>query len=886
MEQIEFSQHYDTITQPDNKTTGSQLNRQNDYASYLAEQGYAYCIAAPYLISGNPNENNAWLIHISIVPQQFDQIITAVLACLKPLGVCFAIPANTEAHSTILDGRAGFALTGKVITIIANTGKEARLIADELQSLTTGIIGPLMPCAFHLTPVIAVSYGHPFEQNSLNIAKEDIFYGATIADELLQKIKSNNMSWPFDDIRPLKPLKQPRLLNRQYIPIEILKKDPKGNVFKALKINRVFDMQWCVIKQGRQYQSFDNAGRDAKDRLKRQFEIHRHFETKAILPKAISYFELHGDAFFAMDYKESVSLSEKTAQLNEGRTWRTMPTERRREMISYLLRVVGILCIFHQEGFVHRDVTPANFIVTETGQVFAIDVELCYHMGTGTPNPPFSLGTTGYMSPAQESCKTPSFQDDIYSLGSLLISVLTGILPNKLNQMDPELLTRNLAYFLDSPSLISITVACLNADESLRPSLAEIKSKLELYDMVLLTTDEISYVDISHSCDPATIIKDGIQTLAHIALANHAHFAADLPSVSYGREMAFVCTDPNRLQPNEFAEISILALFTRFCPPAEHSTIVSAINTRLEKSTVIQLSNLEVQILMAEISLAELDTRLRSTFMNIAEPLPDDISDDTPPQTSAGLAGLGLKLLNLIDQQSDEPDLRKLVEIVKSIANLQQKDGSWMGGPAGSGKKRFAITGFSHGVAGITYFLLCYFAKYPTGHLKARITSALNWLSGQRKPDRGNLTWPVSTENNTVDPWLEHGFTGIALTFIKAFEVLGDLQYQQIAAEVLRYHPIQITSNYCAFGNGLSGLGEVYLEAFRVFGDEEWYSRATAVRDVLLNSCYREKGICFWLDGTQLMPSPDFRTGSGGVLHFLLRFEHPGEINFPSHLIP
>jgi len=115
--------------------------------------------------------------------------------------------------------------------------------------------------------------------------------------------------------------------------------------------------------------------------------------------------------------------------------------------------------------------------------------------------------------------------------------------------------------------------------------------------------------------------------------------------------------------------------------------------------------------------------------------------------------------------------------------------------------------------------------------------------------------------------------------------VLGNQQYKQIASEVLVSHPMHITSNYCSFGNGLAGLGEVYLEAFRVFADDEWYCRARAIQGILLNSCYRDGNQCYWLDGTQLEPTADFWSGNAGVLHFLLRFSHPDEISFPFHLI-
>jgi len=323
---------------------------KSGYSHFLIQQGFSFVFAEPYLFVGPAIETDSWLIHITVVRQQFKQLIRPLLDFLKSLQVSFYIPVNAEQHSSILDGRRGFNLTAKVVTICAQTPDDAKFIAQHLLILTQSIIGPAIPYAYHLTCVIAVTYGTLFAHNVNDDLKSWIIYGSATANELKQTISLNNLQWPFTDIRPLSLFKQPRLINRQYIPIETFKKDPKGNVFKALKINRLFDMQWCVIKQGRQYQSFDNCGRDAKDRLAWQLSVHKQFETKNILPKALAYFELYGDAFFAMEYKESVSLTEKAVYLSEGHVWRTMPSERKRELLQYLIQVARILTQFHDDG--------------------------------------------------------------------------------------------------------------------------------------------------------------------------------------------------------------------------------------------------------------------------------------------------------------------------------------------------------------------------------------------------------------------------------------------------------------------------------------------------------------------------------------------------------
>ncbi|AYL96537.1 lanthionine synthetase LanC family protein [Mucilaginibacter celer] len=888
MEQTQISQQNCIIQQSDVEVDHPSSNANYDYSYYLMEQGFRFTYAHPYLFAGESSKTDTWLIHITVVRLQFDQLIRPLLAFLKPIAVSFAIPVDADHHSSILDGRSSFPLTGKAITICASTSEEAILIVHHLCTLTKSIIGPSMPCAYHLTDTVGISYGTLFSQNDNRAITGSLFYKSAIADNLKQIINTKKIAWPFQEIMSLTSFKQPRLLNKQYIPIETFKKDPKGNVFKALKLNRIFDMQWCVIKQGRHYQSFDNSGRDAKDRLAWQFEIHKHFESKNILPKTIAHFELYGDAFFVMDYKESVSLTEKAIQLSEGRTWTSTSVERKREMLGYLLQVTNILGQFHDEGFVHRDVTPANFVVTEAAQVFAIDIELCYNIRMQAPNPPFTLGTPGFMSPAQEKGDIPSFKDDIHSFGALLISLLTGVLPNKLNLKNPKQLKTNLCYFIDSPSLVNAIIACLSADPGLRPGFSEIRAVLELCDTMLLTT-LAPLPGIAPSIaneNSISILSNAFNTISNLVFGYRMNISNKTVATNPGQNCEPANADFTIGITPGFADFVVLAMYQPYFSTDLIQGFNSNIQSWIAQIMTIELPDLELQIFSNALSQIKPGTELLLNFMSKANPLADDLTDPTSAAISGGLAGIGLKSLFLTDQQSSESDRNQLAETVSCISAMQEKDGSWATVSKTPGKKSFKAIGFSHGVAGITYFLLSYYARYRSEDLRVRTVFALKWLIKQRRSDRGKMTWPVSAENQTVDPWLEHGFSGVALTFIKAYEVMGHSIYREIAEEVLGYHPLHVTSNYCAFGNGLSGLGEIYLEANRVFGNEEWLFRATIIRDTLLNSCFRDDDVCYWLDGTQLNPTPDFWTGNAGVLHFLLRFEYPDQIHFLAHLIP
>jgi serine/threonine protein kinase len=101
------------------------------------------------------------------------------------------------------------------------------------------------------------------------------------------------------------------------------------------------------------------------------------------------------------------------------------------EAIGYTSQILFALRHAHQQGVVHRDVTPANVLITANGEVKLTDFGLSKSFGDPLlTNCNEVLGALPYMAPEQVKGSTqPDRRSDLYSVGAILYQVLTGQTP-------------------------------------------------------------------------------------------------------------------------------------------------------------------------------------------------------------------------------------------------------------------------------------------------------------------------------------------------------------------------------------------------------------------------------------------------------------------------
>jgi len=164
---------------------------------------------------------------------------------------------------------------------------------------------------------------------------------------------------------------------------------------------------------------------EALYRLKREF---RTLERLAH-PNLVTFFELYVEAderFFTMALVDGVDFVEAFRQRLEsaGDVAATY-----RDLRAAVVQLAGALDALHRQGVLHRDVKPANVLVSDDGHVVVLDFGLSSDVVAREDDGAAIAGTLGYLAPEQIAGRGACFASDWFSAGAMLYETLTGRVP-------------------------------------------------------------------------------------------------------------------------------------------------------------------------------------------------------------------------------------------------------------------------------------------------------------------------------------------------------------------------------------------------------------------------------------------------------------------------
>jgi len=175
-----------------------------------------------------------------------------------------------------------------------------------------------------------------------------------------------------------------------------------------------------------------------------------------------------GRLYIAMAYYEGETLERKIAR-------GPLPI---RDAIDFALQLADGLSRAHEAGIVHRDVKPANLVITERGVLKVVDFGIAKLVDAEPAESP-RAGTASYMSPEQtrvDGVVDP--RSDVWAAGVVMYEMLAGVRPfraettgaliDTIRGVDPTPLATLRSD--TPPSLANLVHRCLARDAALRPS--------------------------------------------------------------------------------------------------------------------------------------------------------------------------------------------------------------------------------------------------------------------------------------------------------------------------------------------------------------------------------------------------------------------------------
>lgn len=135
--------------------------------------------------------------------------------------------------------------------------------------------------------------------------------------------------------------------------------------------------------------------------------------------------DVDGLLYILMDYVDGGTLRQAIAETS-------LRPEDRIRIISELAAAIAHA---HLQGIIHRDINPANVLLTQEGSVRVVDFGLSKQVHTAAGDlsvtrPNEVMGTYAYMAPEQhDGSSQGDKRSDVYSLGALAYELLTRRLP-------------------------------------------------------------------------------------------------------------------------------------------------------------------------------------------------------------------------------------------------------------------------------------------------------------------------------------------------------------------------------------------------------------------------------------------------------------------------
>ncbi|MEU8764722.1 class IV lanthionine synthetase LanL [Streptomyces sp. NPDC048659] len=861
--------------------------------SWTSESDENWCRVAPLSATGRAQ---GWKLHVSATAASAPAVLAKALEVLLRETSVFKFARSLEQVGALNTRATPRGSSGKFLTVYPASDADAARLAQDLHTATEGLAGPriLSDRPYAPNSLVHYRYGAFVGRRRLSDQGLMVWYIEDPDGNPVEDRRSGEYAppaWavsPFPDTVPVAPPKEeaarrPVLLGGRFSVREAIRHTNKGGVYRATDTGTGAPV---VLKETRPHVEADAAGGDVRDWLRAEARTLEKLRGTGLAPEPLAMFEVGGHLFLAQEEVPGIPL----------RTWvaehfRDVGAARyHADALAQAGRLVELVEAAHAQGCVLRDFTPANVMVRPDGALRLIDLELAVLADDEAL--PTRVGTPGFSPPERLTDAPVSPTGDYYSLGATLCFVLTGKVPNLLEEepADRPAETR-LAAWLDA------CAASLGLSEALRAAVLGLMRD----EPAARWTPARARDALRESCTGGPAATADPRTLpAPAAAAGAPSDAEATDAVIAGMVRHLVDTmDPDgdaRLWP-----VSTKAGETDACTVQQGAAGVLAVLTRYFETTGDD--RLPRVISAAGRWIAD-RTPTRSTrpglhfggggtawalyeagravdepaLVEHALALALAPQDRTPSHDiTHGSAGSGMAAVHLWHRTGDPRFAERVAEAADRLvaaARVTPSGASWPvpaeAVVAEAGKR---YLGFAHGSSGIGCFLLEAAAVTKNPDHRELAVAAGEHLVAHAVLVGGAAQWPAQETDVPTAPYWCHGSAGIGSFLVRLWRATGDERYGALAragAQAVTERASRAALTQC---HGLAGNGDYLLDLAEATGDPAYRAMAGELARLIVSErTHRGSHVVFPNEYGDV--STSWSDGSAGILAFLLRTRH------------
>ncbi|KUN39749.1 serine/threonine protein kinase [Streptomyces longwoodensis] len=848
-----------------------------------------------------PAMEHGWKLHVSARPGELDEVVRLVLPVLSR-HVCHAkFARDPDTLRRLNSGTAGAGAVGKAVTVYPLAGTVVQ-VARELAAVLRDRQGPRIVSDRRVDPRAPVYYRYgPFTgdyrtgrsgrlESVMTGPDGQVFDGLAVGryrcppwaeDPFTHGSGPAESSGPVDEPSgpaaessgPAAESSGPAAVpsaagfgGGRYEVTAGITRSPRGNVYRAY--DRTLGRP-VVVKQARAFVAEDEAGTDARHRLRNERTVLTALDGVTGVPRALDYFAHRSDEYLVMTSCGDRDLRREV--LRDG-PYRDDDPRPGRSLSLLASRLLHVLDAIHARNVVVRDLKPDNVVLDDSGpgHCHLIDFGISELDGAGPGG-----ATPGYSEPVLPATGPAAPADDHYALGATLFFAATGLDPVIIDADHRVNRDRTLACLAAAlpgrahRTVRSAVTGLMDLDPAVRTAAADrlrtgtvttvrrpARPRIDgdLLEEVIAHTTAFCVAEAQAIVDPARAARLAVPTSIDVyggsaglglELLHHAH------------------------RPHVRPAVEALARWTaeqaRNLPPGFYTG-----------RTGVQLFLAEAGFGGQEAVGADTDVEAGPAHSD----LPDRTPDGGPPEADliAGAAGVGLGQL-LLARHALRAGHRHTADRHLALAagcdRLLASGTARLTATGADTAGRAALgEGLAHGEAGVTCFLLEYGGVTGDPDAISRSEKAAARLAAVTPDIVAAATEPGATRR--YGSWCR-GLAGIGTVLVRAARRLDEPRYLDLAQRAARtcaaLAPRMPLVTQCC---GLAGVGELMIDVAEASASEEFRRAAETVALLILSRSGGSWSHPVFPDTGLARSSATWAGGSAGVLAFFRRLHAGG----------